>query len=430
MKKIAVTFILGYLSFFAKIQLLKFRPIIVAVGGASGKTSLANFISIILSKKFKVLETKGKNSETGIPLSILDIKVENYTFWEWLSTLFLAPIRVFFNWQKYDVLVAEMGIDGPLEPKNMSYLLKIVKPKIGVLTNIALEHSEYFNKKGNVLDQIAEQELLLLKSLPKDGNAFLNLDDIRISKVNLVSDKITISSKKKADFFIRSIKNSLKTFEVSFVYNNDEYKVTLATPLPKYYAFSIVASLAISQRLGFSIQNALQILQDNFSLPSGRFSIFKGIKETDILDSSYNSSPVALKDALELLSEISGNRRRLAILGDMRELGRQSKEEHQKLADLIIKNCDFAILIGPNLIEFTSPVLQKEKFAHLVFSNFSSAKSFILREIKKNDLILVKGSQNTLFLERVVELLLKNKSDVSKLARRGKFWDKIRSRTP
>lgn len=428
---------LGYLRFFAKIQLAKFRPVVVGVGGASGKTSLSNFIRIIASQKFKVLETKGKNSETGIPLTILNLNVSNYTFLEWLKVLIFAPFKVLFDWEKFDILVAEMGIDGPFEPKNMSYLLKIVKPKIGVLTNISYEHSMYFEEltkdKEKILDLTAKQEELLLESLPKEGTAVLNIDDSLIRTITGIkaSEKTVSAKERSADFFIEKINVSLRNFNFSFLYNSERFNFSTPQALPDHYAYSLILAIAICQALGFTVKEEIEILEENFSIPAGRLSIFEGKNETTIIDSSYNNATLApIIDTLELLRKVSGKRRKVVILGDMRELGIVGKNLHEKVAKKILEASDLVFLIGPLSRKFIAPILQRSKHKFYSFNTFSEAKNVIKEKIEKGDIILVKGSQNTLFLERAVEMLLKNPSDRKKLARRGKFWDKIRSQTP
>jgi len=124
------------------------------------------------------------------------------------------------------------------------------------------------------------------------------------------------------------------------------------------------------------------------------------------------------------LSQINSGRRKVGILGDMRELGSLAKIQHQELSKIILKKLDFAILIGPSMKEFVVPVLAGENFPFVFFDSFKDAKDKIPDLIKENDLILVKGSQNTLFLERAVELLLRNKKDAERLCRRGEFWKK------
>jgi len=158
--------------------------------------------------------------------------------------------------------------------------------------------------------------------------------------------------------------------------------------------------------------------------------LFEGIKNTIIIDSSYNAQPIAMIDALDFLSNLGRNKRKVAILGDMRELGKESEKMHQIVANEIIKNVDFPILIGPLMKKYVVPILKKEKKDYKSFNNFTEAKDFILNSIKENDIILVKGSQNTLLLERVVEMLLKDKKDIEKLCRRKSSWEKKRKRTP
>lgn len=228
MRKIAVKIVLGYLRFFTKIQLSKLHPIIIGVGGSSGKSSLCEIISIALSAKYTVKQGKGKNSETGIPLDILGIHMKSYTPFDWAKTLFAAPLKIFTNWEKYDVYVVEMGIDSPFEPKNMSYLLKIVQPTIAATTNVSLEHTVYFDslvtdkdeekRKEKLLQLVAEQETLLLTALPSHGTAIVNVDDAYVSTVqkDIHAKQITVSLKNtKADVYAEKIDISLEKFSLS-----------------------------------------------------------------------------------------------------------------------------------------------------------------------------------------------------------------------
>ncbi len=443
-KKQFSKFILVFLKTLAKLQLKKIKPLIIGVGGSSGKSSLSSLISIILASRYKVHFNEGMNSETGIPLNILGIKMRSYNIFDWIKVLLLAPFCLLFNWKRYRFYVAEMGIDGPLEPKNMTYLQKIINPTIGVLTNISYEHSQYFDKlamgkdaetrKEKLLKLTADQELLLLKKLPKNGTAFLNIDDEKIKHAieDIKANRISVSKKdKNADFYINNTKYTLEKFTIDFVNEKHKYSITVPTLLPVHYAKTIVFAIAIAKTCGVSINDSIKIIKDNFSLPPGRMSVFNGIKNTKIIDSSYNNATLPpILDILEMLKTVGKNQRRIAILGDMRELGSFSKEAHEILADKLLNTVDFTILIGPLMKRYASPVLQKNKFKHKWFLNFTEAKNSILGEVKNGDLILVKSSQNTLYLERVVEMLLKNPQDRNKLCRRGKFWNRKRNLTP
>jgi UDP-N-acetylmuramyl pentapeptide synthase len=443
MKKRLVSLVLWYLRFFAKLQIRKINPLIIGVGGASGKTSLSNFLYIIFSKKYKVRQGKGKNSETGIPLDILRVNIKGYSKLDWIKALLSVPLKVLTDWEKYDVYIAEMGIDSPVEPKNMSYLLKIIRPQIGVLTNISYEHSVYFDplventsftkREENILKLTAEQEGLLLKSINKNGVAVLNIDDENIAKVKpeIIAKAITISTKQKsADYFIENVKNFVDEIDIHFVYKSKKYNLKILNPLPVHFAYSFVMSIAIANEHQISIEESMKILQNNFSLPPGRMSVFKGIKDTILIDSSYNNATLTpILDLLSFVKEIGKQRRRIGIIGDMRELGTMSRALHEEVSKKILETLDIAILIGPLSAEFIAPVLKKNKFTYYSFSNFTAAKKTIMELIKPKDMILVKGSQNTLFLERAVEMLLNNPKDVVKLCRRGEHWDRIREKT-
>ena len=159
-------------------------------------------------------------------------------------------------------------------------------------------------------------------------------------------------------------------------------------------------------------------------------SVFKGIKDTVLIDSSYNNATLTpILDLLEFVKDIGKQRRRIGIVGDMRELGTMSKSLHEEVARKILETLDVVILIGPLSQQYILPILKKNDFPVYSFLNFTSSKSTILEITKPKNMILVKGSQNTLFLERAVEMLLENPKDREKLCRRGDYWDKIREKT-
>lgn len=438
-----VKFVLFYFRILARFQLKKINPIIIGIGGASGKTSLSGLIFLILKEKYKVRQGMGKNSETGLPLNILGISINNYSNLDWLKAFIFAPFKVILDWNNYDIYVAEMGIDGPFEPKNMSYLLKILKPQIGVLTNISLEHSQYFDtlvkasnpeeREKEILDLTAKEESLLITSLTKQQTAVINADDKETQKYldKINANVISVSlSNSKADFFVQNIETSINSFTVNFHHDKKNYDIKLNIPLPSHYAYSFLQAVAVCTKLGFSEEEAIKVLEKNFSLPPGRMSVFTGIKETLIIDSSYNNATLSpLLDILEMLKNIAGKRRKVVILGDMRELGTVSQRQHTIIAKKILETSDLAILIGTEMQKFVAPILKDNNFTFSAFPTFTNAKDEILKVIKSQDLILVKSSQNTLFLERVVEMLLKNVTDKEKLCRRGEFWDKKRQQS-
>ena len=156
-------------------------------------------------------------------------------------------------------------------------------------------------------------------------------------------------------------------------------------------------------------------------------SLFKGIKNTIIIDSSYNASKISTLGALDLLNKIGSKRKRIFVFGDMRELGSQAKIEHEQIAKKILKTVDRLVLIGFLTKKYVLPVVSS-KIPVKWFKNSWLAGDWLKKNINGEEIILVKGSQNTIFTEIVVKKLLVNKKDKTRLCRRGKFWDRQRGR--
>lgn len=226
----------------------------------------------------------------------------------------------------------------------------------------------------------------------------------------------------------KDIVNSINGFSMKIIYTGKEYSLTIPQPLPRHFAYSFLMAVGIGLSLEVSVADSIQFLEETFHLPAGRMSFFKGIKETVIIDSTYNNATLPpILDILNFVHDIAGNKRKVAILGDMRELGEEAEDMHIAAAEEVTKTMDFAILIGPLSAKYMTPVFEKMKFPYEDFPDVMSAREAIKNRIQHGDFILVKGSQNTLFLERIVEMLLLDKKDVEKLTRRGVFWDKKRS---
>lgn len=442
MKQQIIRLVLLYFRFFARLQLKKIHPVVIGVAGSSGKSSLVSLLGAVLSTRHTVKTSGGKNSETGIPLSLLNISMQSYSALDWIRALVLVPLRVLFDWEKYDVYIAEMGIDSPVEPKNMTYLLKIVSPQIAMVTNISLEHSVYFDpyvrassekeRQEKIFALTAKEETQLLLTRTENNTAIVNIDDSAIEDTRkaMHAKTITISLyDKNADLFAKDIRVSLSQFMMTIVWKEKEYMLEIPQLLPEFYAYEFLFTLATAMSMDIPLSEAIKNLQTSFQLPPGRLSLFEGIRQTTIIDSSYNNAtPEPILGILHMLRTIATPRRRkVAIIGDMRELGSQSKTEHEKVAKEITKSVDMAILIGPLMHNYAAPILKRANFSYFSFVRFTDAKATIEQEIKEKDIILVKSSQNTLFLERVVEMLLADKDDVAKLCRRGVFWDSKRA---
>lgn len=385
--------ILSYLKFFARIQLAKISLIqklkgqtliIIGITGSAGKSSTLNACQAALSPQFKIKTNQGYNSETGLPLSILGLKIKNYNFISWLIILILTPLKILINWKSYQVLLLEMGIDSPQNPKNMDFLLSIVKPDIGIFLNVSSVHMFNFSS----LDQLAQEKAKLVNSAK---TAIINDQDKLVKKYT--NNKNTIN--------IIPIKINFKKFF-----------------LPEIYKTNFGSAIILARLLNINYKKAIINIQNNFSLPPSRSSILKGIKDTTIIDSSYNSSPLACQKLLEFLSTFKT--KKITILGDMRELGQTTSEEHKKLYQLALESADTIISVGPETNKYFGDAANK-------FTYWWQAAKFIKKQIKGTETILIKGSQNTIFLEELVKSILKNTSDSSKICRQSPYWLKVKN---
>ena len=439
MKKLVVLPVLAYLRFFARLQLKKNKDAtIIGITGSAGKSSTRAAISLILATRGRVKDSGSANSETGIPLNILGLSPINYSFLDWFRLLILAPFKLLTNWEKYDYYVVEMGIDSPDSPKNMSYLLKIIRPHVAVILNATLAHSASFDylvkdrdparRVTKLTRKIAEEKIKLALGIDPTGVTIINSDqkELRGLIKQLNSRIIKFGRLKGASLIIGKPSNTRKGFSFSFSYQGHTHDVVLPDYFELEFAYTFAAAISATSALGVKPSVAVRALA-KYRSPAGRMSVFSGINNSTVIDSSYNASPASTYSLLQLLHKLAGKKRKIAVIGDMRELGKESKYAHKNLADQIIKHADEAILFGEDVAKLTLPVLVARHFPVKHFAQMTDLIEYLTASIPKNAHILVKGSQNEIFLERVVEAILADPADSTKLCRRGKYWDRIRS---
>lgn len=438
-KKYLGQIILRYFKALAILQLKKNpQAIIIGITGSSGKTSTRLSIVSMLQGRGVVKHSAHANSESGIPLNILGLAISSYTALDWLRLIIMAPIKLLTNWEKFNYYVVEMGIDGPDEPKNMAYLLKIIKPNVGIVLNARLVHSAAFDhlvkdnnperREAKVLRLIAREKMLLLKSLAKQSVAVVNIDQKELlnQKRDIEARIITFGKSEKANVQIVSAKNSAQGFKLVLKYQDQLYRVQLNDLYTPNYAYTFAASVAALAGIGIPPSLSIKGLSA-YKSPAGRMRVFPGIHQSRIIDSSYNASPETMLESLKFLNDIGGRSKKIAVLGDMRELGLTTKSAHKKLADWAMNYCDEVVLYGELTKEYVLPVLQSQKFTVHHFDDINLLNKYLTKVVKPKSTIMIKGSQNTIMLERAVAAILANKSDIDRLCRRGKYWDKIRS---
>lgn len=390
MKKFFGLLFLYYLRFFARLQLKKIKllnPRLITVGitGSTGKTSTLLSTEAALKPNFKVKTNYGGNSESGIPLNILGFKNPDFSLLSWIKIALLTPFKFLTNWKTYDVYILEMGIDSSRSPKNMSYLLSIVKPDVGIFLNVTPVHLENFSS----LDGIAQEKAKLVSSVT---TAIINSSDPLVKKYTTNRKLINI----------KPLKIDVPNYF-----------------LPDIYQISFGATLAVAKILKLDSATAIDNLKNNFHLPPGRSSILKGINNSTIIDSSYNSSPLATGEMLNFLSTFPSPK--IAILGDMRELGAASELSHQNLYKNALGSADQIVSIGPETSRYFGNKAKK-------FMYWWQASDYLKNNLPQNATLLIKGSQNTIFLEELIKELLKNPQHSKKLCRQSPYWLKLKNK--
>lgn len=448
MKKHLTLFVLSFLRYFAKKTIKKNKPLIIGVAGSVGKSSLKNSLFAILKNEGKTLALDG-NSETGIPLSILGLNAKDYKYKDWAINLLKAPFRT-NNLKEYDFLIVEMGIDDPNPPKNMEYLLTILKPDIAVNLNVSATHTMQFEKAikdakrrtvENLVDAIAyEDTKIITQSNCKTGiynsdNPYIVKYIEKFKKTNTNTELRSFGSNKFDSISLISYEVSLKKTKFTFKLvekNTREFTLTFRNfCLPKAYSTTFEAAILAARSMKIPLKKIQEGLEDNFTLPKGRSSIFQGIKGSVIIDSSYNASKESMITFLDLLQVLKKQTKRPAVFvfGDMRELGVAAKTEHEEVAMKALDSANFIYTVGPQTQEYAIPIF-KESNKRIYKDSSKNAVQLGLHlkeSLPKDAIILFKGSQNEIFLEEAIKFILLNQSDEKNLCRQSSYWKNIKA---
>lgn len=453
MKHFLARVTLWYLRFWARKALKKHNPTIIGIAGSVGKSSTRNALEAILKDHFRT-QSVG-NSETGIPLGILGMKPETYSLFDWMKMLIKSPFHQ--NYLKgTQYLIAEMGIDDPYPPKNMEYLLTILQPNIAVILNESATHTMQFEKvlteeqrRNMTPDQITE---FLIQKITEEDLKILtqkhyhigiyNADNYFIR--NYLTTNISHIPGKLLSFGETGVTDiSFGTYQVGlqgtrfqlfFRQNDRKREITLVFPqyiLPKEYREIFAASILAAIHTGLTINEIIVSLQKNFVLPKGRSSLFKGISDSIIIDSSYNASKASTLAFLQLVKALKIKTKRpvVFLFGDMRELGNESRTEHEAVVKNMIGIVDHLYLVGQLTRKYVLPVVKENenKLKEVRwFATSLRAGEFMKNNLPKGAIVLVKGSQNTIFLEEAIKYILADKRDANNLCRQSKFWHNLK----
>lgn len=388
--------VLGYL---AKLVINKHKPFVIGITGSVGKTTTRQMIASVLAQNFSVRTSKKNfNNEIGLPLSILGVNF--YPSWNpltWLG-IFFKFVKEYFNSSYPNYLILEYGVD---KVGDMDYLLSIAVPNWSVLTGVGVSHLEFFPSLEKLISEKtklaqATKDLVFINS-DNEASANLKLQQLKV---------ITYGLDKKAEYTVSNVKKFIKEelFSTFDVLSPKQVYSLKGFFLGRPHLYASVVAVAIAEKLGLSFEQIGHGIS-NYKPSERRLEIKKGKLGSVIIDDSYNAAPDSMKEAINLLLEFAG--KKVAILGDMRELGDISDSAHRDLGKIISKAEIQTLLTVGQKAKLIAETAQQYGYQGLVssFDSWNKALEFLLKQVDGSEVILIKGS-NALHLDMLVKALI------------------------
>ena len=443
------------LTWEARLVLLRYKPKIVAVTGTVGKTSAKDALYSVLAGHFPTRKShKSFNGEIGVPLTILGLPNGWNNPFIWLKNLlkgfFLClPIPLTLNSKPFPSwLVLEIGAD---HPGDIERLGKWLAPDAVVVTRLSEVpvHVEFFKSPKEII----REKGFLVQSLKDSGILFLNSDDkdiIGMRDLKRNCRLITYGIEQMSDFQASNIeitygKNSHREMPLGITFkvnrNGNSVPINLAGVLGRQHIYPALVAVAFGESLGFNLVSMAESLTTYATAP-GRMRVIEGVKKSTVIDDTYNSSPVAVTEALRTLAEIKtpGNpsdqnvaqgaakiltgRRKIAVLGDMLELGQYSVKAHEKTGKETVGVANILVTVGLRARDIAMGALDNgmDEKNIFQFDDSTEAGKFIQEIVKEGDIVLVKGSQG-MRMERIVEEIMAEPERANELlVRQDKEW--------
>jgi alanine racemase len=415
---------------YARAILERWRPIVIAVAGSVGKTSTKEAIATVLSSNFATFKSwQNYNDLLGLPLSLGRLE------------------------ERHEYAVLELGCDHPGE---IAALCRIAQPRMGLITNISPVQLQYF---GSV-ERLAAELITVLTCLPDGGHFFLNLDDKLIESVipdysGLVSGTPAVAF----DVFGRSLVRPQET-RVTWdglicvfptfaqAEETDEQVISVATQhipltshlLGEHHVETMLAAYKVGLSQGIPVEEIRRALATIAPLP-GRLNPLPGVYGSRLLDDTHNATPASVRAGLAALKDLPAGRR-IAILGDMLNLGEYEQEAHRGIGREAARSVDYLITRGERAALIAEAARQAGLSAGRIVVTSThedtarAACSILEYDYKKaraqsaqtedvNDVVLIKGSEETR-MERVTELLMVQPARApEQLVRQTPGWKQI-----
>ncbi|MEW6623139.1 MAG: UDP-N-acetylmuramoyl-tripeptide--D-alanyl-D-alanine ligase [Bacillota bacterium] len=343
----------------------KFSIPVIAVTGSNGKTTTKDLIASVLSEKFSVVKSKGSfNNEVGLPLTLLEITKDT------------------------QAVVVEMGMRGMGQ---IEALVQLAQPTMGVITNVAPVHLELLG----TLENIAKAKGELIRYIRADGKVFLNGEDYwcRAMEKDTLAQSYFYGFSENCDYRAMNIK---LYFEKSIFYLEISGQIQeIIFPIPgEHNILNALAAAGVAYQLGFDL-GAIARGLEGCRLSEKRLQVLHGPTGIIVINDTYNANPISTSASLDILSRAEGNRK-IAVLGDMYELGNFEEQGHRLVGENVVKSkIDMLVTVG----KLASIIAEGAKDAGMardrihVFYDKADVIEFLKNNVSKGDCLLVKGSR-------------------------------------
>lgn len=347
---------------------------LVAITGSVGKTSTKDMVSSVIAQKFDVLKTEGNyNNHIGLPLTLLKLKNETAS-------------------------VLEMGMNHLGE---ISLLTNIAKPTVCILTNVGTSHIGNLGSRENIL----KAKLEILEGLNENGTVIINNDNDLLHEWKEKENKYNICTygiEEKSDYMAYNISEAAdgSTFDIDIENNTYNIKVPVGGI---HFIYNSLCAIASGRLFGINMEKIIKGIS-TFKLTAKRMDIEKIENNVTVINDSYNASYDSMKAALEVLGKTTSNKK-IAVLGDMLELGSYEKELHEKVGEEVVKNhIDVLITVGPRAKSISKKAKELGMTEIYQCENNEEGAKILKNIISQNDAILLKAA-NAMKLGEILEKL-------------------------
>ncbi len=425
MKSAMKALVLWVITLEARAVLWKYRPFVVAVTGNVGKTSTKDAIATVLSAHGYVRASeKSLNSEFGVPLTILGCESGWNSARAWLHVIIEGLWLILSKNHYPNTLVLEVGAD---HPGDIQRIASWLRPNVALITGIpdTPVHVEFFDSS----EALAREKEALIAATPAEGHIMVNGDDALVAAmlpryrsaiVYGRSEGAAMTSSHEEVVYDEGRPSGIR-FRVN--YKGSSVPVAIRGAVGVTHVYPVLAACAVASVCGIDLVSAARALESHRP-PKGRMALVPGKSGATIVDDTYNASPAATEAALKTLGGMTTTGKRIAILGDMLELGKHSHEEHRKIGEMVAHTADMLVVCGVRAQDIARSAEANGMTSDHIHTapDSQSAGRFVQTMLSAHDVVLVKGSQG-MRMERAVREVMADPTQAKEyLVRQDKEW--------